>query len=357
MFSRVGLFALFAVYLSSPLLAQETGRTVMGIVVDSDNQPLSDVLVFLDDGAGSVDDGPGSVTTGAVGAFRLEGVTAAPHLLKFRRAGFAPRTYELVFAATEDPRDVGVIVLEEGPDPTATFQGRVTDGVGGGPLGNAVVKLNGDVVALTDRDGAFLLSDVPIAWGSNEFEVGRFSFLPLTTDFWIGNPDEMLDFSAVLDPAPIAVGGVVASVEARPRVATRLLPFYERMEKSVGSFITREFIDSRSDRLLTDLVRTVPGVRTRAGPYGREITFRRQNALFSFDDTPIGDPRADAACLSPLIFLDGQFIGGGNRYYPFDQLANSEDVEGIEVYAGIAATPIEFTRPGSECGVISVWTR
>ncbi len=281
MSSRVGLFALFTVCVSSPVLAQEANRTVMGIVVDSENQPLSGVLVFLNEGPGSLDDGPGSATTGAVGAFRLEGVTAGSHLLHFRRTGFAPRTYDLVFAATEEGRDIGVIELDEGPDPTATFEGRVTDGVSGGPLGNAVVKLNGDVVALTDRDGAFLLSDVPIAWGSNELEVGRFSFLPMTSEFWIGNPDETLDFSARLDPAPIAVGGVVASVEARPRVATRLLPFYERMEKSVGSFITREFIDSRSDRLLTDLVRTVPGVRTRAGPTAGRSPFaarRRSSA-------------------------------------------------------------------------------
>lgn len=199
-----GLFALFAACLSSPMLAQEQVGIVTGTVVDAQNQPVSGVLVF-------VDEGPGSATTGAVGAFQLEGVTAGTHALNFRKGGFAPRTFDLEFAPNEDRRDVGVVALEEGRDPTATLTGRITDGVSGQPLVNAVVKLNGDVVALTDGNGDFLLSEVPIAWGSNEFEVGRFAFLAQIGEFWIVDPDEMVDFSAELDPAPVDLGGVVAT--------------------------------------------------------------------------------------------------------------------------------------------------
>lgn len=196
---------MFAACLSSPVLGQEQISTVTGTVVDSENQPVSGVLVF-------VDEGPGSATTGALGAFQLEGVTAGTRLLNFRRAGFAPRTVDLGLAPNED---VGVVVLEEGPDPTVTLIGRITDGISGEPLGNAVVKLNGDVVALTDGNGDFLLSEVPIAWGSNEFEVGRFAFLAQIGQFWIVNPDETVDFSAELDPAPIDLGGVVATLLGR----------------------------------------------------------------------------------------------------------------------------------------------
>ncbi len=200
--SRFGLFAVFAACLSSSVLGQEKISTVTGTVVDSENQPVSGVLVF-------VDEGPGSAATGALGAFQLEGVTAGTRLLNFRRAGFAPRTLDLELAPNED---VGDVVLEEGPDPTATLIGRITDGISGEPLGNAVVKLNGDVVALTDGNGDFLLSEVPIAWGSNEFEVGRFAFLAQVAQFWIVNPDETVDFSAELDPVPIGLSGVVATL-------------------------------------------------------------------------------------------------------------------------------------------------
>ena len=202
---RLGWFALFSLGLAVPVLAQGPVGTVTGTVVDSEDGPVSGVLVF-------VDEGTGWATTGEGGAFQLEGISAGTHLLNFRKGGFAPRTFDLEFAGNEVGRDVGAVVLEEGRDPTATLTGRITDGISGEPVANAVVKLNGDMVALTDRDGDFLLSDVPIAWGSNELEVGRFAFLAQIGEFWIVDPDETVDLSAELDPAPVELGGVVATL-------------------------------------------------------------------------------------------------------------------------------------------------
>ncbi len=343
--SWVGVFAALTACLTSPVLAQDQITTVMGTVVDSANQPVSDVLVF-------VDQGPGFATTGAVGAFQLEGVTAGTHLLNFRKVGFAPRTSNLVFAPNED-RDVGVVLLEEGADPTATLAGRITDRVGGQPIANAVVKLNGGVVTLTDGDGAFLLSEVPIVWGSNEFEVGRFAFTARVSEFWIVDPNQTLDFSAMLDPIPIDVGGVVASVAPTRSVSTRLQPFYERLEKTAGRFVTRSQIEAREPPVVTDVLRGVSGIRLRPGPYGMLILLRRPSIGFRndtrFDDEP--------GCASPLIFLDGQFVGGGASYINLDDLVDPDEVEGIEIYSGVATIPTVFSRTDSTCGVVAVWTR
>ena len=350
--SRIGLFALFTVCLSSPVLAQEQTSTVTGTVVDSANQPMSGVLVF-------VDEGPGSATTGAVGAFRLEGVTPGTHFLNFRKVGFAPRTFDLVFAPNEDRRDVGVVVLQAGPHPTATLSGSVTDGASGRPLGGAVVKLNGDVVALTDGDGVFLLSEVPIVWGSNEFEVGRFAFAARTSEFWIVDPNETLDFFATLDPIPIDVARVVANVAPTPSVSTRLQPFYDRLESSAGQFVTRSEIEAREPPVITDVLRGVSGLRLRPGPLGIEIHFRRQQIGFDrpgFDRATPGF-RDEPGCPMPLIFLDGFFVGGGERYIDINDLVHPDEVEGIEIYSSAATIPIEFNRSGGACGVLVIWTR
>ena len=342
MSTRLGLFAVLSLCLSSPLMAQEPTGTVTGTVVSPGDQPVGGVLVF-------VDEGPGSVITGAGGGFRLEGVPGGTHLLNFRKTGFEPRTLDLVFPPNEDRRDVGAVELEEGPDPTVTLTGRVTDGTSGQPLGNAVVKINGAVVTLTDGDGVFRVPGVPIAWGANEFEVGRFAFNAQIREFWVGNPDETLDFSTPLDPVPIDVGGVVATVSGTS-VSTRLRPFYERLERSGGQFVTRSQIDAREPPVLTEALRGISGIRLRPTPIGVEVLFRRATS-FSFD------ANVEAECLSPLIFLDGRFFGGGNSYLDLDGVADPEEVEGIELYSGVASVPTEFSRPGSQCGVIGVWTR
>ena len=347
----LGTLTVCSVCLSSPVLAQDATGALTGTVVDSANQPVGEVLVF-------VDEGPNSTTTGTVGAFRLEDVPAGTHLLNFRKAGFAPRSFNLALSPNEDRRDVGVIVLEAGPDPTATFTGTVTDGVSGRPIAGAVVELNGDVVTRTADNGVFLLWEVPISWGSNELNVGHIAFSDLAGEFWIVNPSETLDFSATLDPLPIEVGGVVAEVARTPSVPVRLQRFYDRLERGIGQYVTREEIEARDPPAITDVLRGVSGVTVAEGPYGREIYFRRRTITFR----PGAARDQDPECASPLIFLDGSFVGGGGRpsfsnYINLDDLVDPDNLEGIEIYDGPARMPAQFNRTGSGCGVISLWTR
>ena len=125
--SRFGSFAVFIARLPSTVLAQERTRTVTGAIVDSASQPISGVLVF-------VDGETGRDTTGAVGAFQLEGLDPGTHRLNFRKEGFAPRTFRLTLAQGDgDRRDIGVFGLEAGPDPTTTLTGRVIEGGSGEP--------------------------------------------------------------------------------------------------------------------------------------------------------------------------------------------------------------------------------
>ena len=60
--------------------------------------------------------------------------------------------------AGEADGDVGTIPLVEGPDPTATLQGNVTEAAFGQSVEGALVELNGEIVGVTDESGAFDLS-------------------------------------------------------------------------------------------------------------------------------------------------------------------------------------------------------
>ena len=58
----------------------------------------------------------------------------------------------------------------------------------------------------------------------------------------------------------------------------------------------------------------------------------------------------------PLFFLDGQAVGNAIDVN-IDNFVNVNQVSAVETYSGVAQTPIEFTRTGSECGVIAIWTK
>ncbi len=329
-------WAAFIACLTSTVLAQEATTTVMGSVVDSVNQPMSGVLVF-------VDEGPGSAMTGAVGAFRLEGVSEGTHLLNLRKAGFAPRTFNLVFAPNEDRRDVGVIMLEEGPDPTATLTGRVVEGRSGTPVVGAEVELNGDLLAVSGDDGRFHIPRVPITWGRNHLSVGSLSYADVTAELWIVDPDETLELSVTLDPLPIELGGIVAEVARPPGVPVKMERFYQRRERPFGDFLTGPEIIEWNPSQFTDLLIHVPGVRLSGG----RIRFSRAAV----------SPGGFGGCRSPLIFYDGLLIGGDDDYVDLDQRVNVDNLAGVEFYNGVARVPAEFNTTGSACGVIALWTR
>jgi hypothetical protein len=338
----VGLFAVFIACLPSIALGQEQPRTVTGTVVDAANRPVSGVLVFVDEESGLT-------ITGAVGSFRLGGLTPGTRRLSFRKKGYGPRTFRLTLEQDAgNHRDIGVISLEAGPDPTATFAGRVLEGGSGQPVEGAGVELNGNVVAVRGGDGRFRASRVPITWGSNQIQVSRLSYLNETSELWIADPNETIDLSVTLHPEPIEVGGVVVEGDRRQRLfERRMRPFYERRERGSGDFFTRSEIEERGPVEFTDLLRRVPGVVLTQNNFSVQIRFSR--AMRSLG--------GGTGCSSPLIFLDGALIGGAGDYVNLDNLVRPDEVEGIEVYKGPSQIPPQFNMTGSACGVIVIWTR
>ena len=300
-------WALLIACLPPLVQAQEpSGTVVTGTVVDSANQPISGVLVFMD--------GVSPVLTGAVGAFRLEIDRLGTYVLSLRKAGFAPRTFRLPITRNEGAdREVGVIMLEPGPDPTGTVSGRVTDRIRGEPVRNALVEVNGNMVAVTNADGTFNVLQVPLAWGPNQFHVSRLSYTDATSELWLVNPDDWFALDVALIPVPV---GVLPEIVVE---ADRTLMVYGRMR------LAARIHEMRADGL-TNV----------------QVTFSRASQGF-------GEP-----CASPDIYLDGAVVQGG---FFLNDLLNPDQIEGIEVYRSTTTTPPQFQKPGSTCGSIVIWTR
>jgi TonB family protein len=127
-------------------------------------------------------------------------------------------------------------------------------------------------------------------------------------------------------------------IDARTaRYSGFLRGFYERRDRGLGVFFTADDIEARNPRLVTDLLRGIPGTRVIPGAMQSVVTFRDRNCL-------------------PLVWIDGN---AGTTAYLDPDLFEPHTLAGIEVYKGTATVPgaLMGTRGQGSCGVIALWTK
>ena len=346
-------FVLCALLALIPHEARAQGIAVAGSVSDSTGQPLSDVLVF-------VDDGNLSSLTDAAGLFILSGLSPEQHQIGYRRAGYAPRSFALDLSAGGDSLTIAPVVLRPGPDPTATLSGRVTDGEGGSGLAGATIELNGRVVAVSDSLGAFAAPGTPVVWGSNDVVVRHraFSDRSVSGSIWVSTPRQFFGLVVAMEVVPVGLPEVPVTVQSAKLAAEG---FYQRREelRGAGIFFTNAEITERNPRRLEDLLpRSIAGSGLRRGPRSAVGT-----------DPVTGDPvpaqtfglAEESEPCRPVFYMDGLRVGGveapAGVGSGLDQLVHPDEVEGIEIYESVSRLPPEYSPIGSVCGVILIWTR
>lgn len=119
-----------------------------------------------------------------------------------------------------------------------------------------------------------------------------------------------------------------------------LLGFYQRRQRSVGYFLTRDQIARHDDVRLTDLLRArVPAVQVGSSGMGQSrLRLRGQRC-------------------APMVWIDGGSTPAGE--FDLDILQVST-IAAIEIYPGGATAPVEFrTGFGRDAcgGVIVIWSR
>jgi hypothetical protein len=217
----------------------------------------------------------------------------------------------------------------------ATISGVVTAvGTGEPLLGVQVVVTGTKIWTLTNADGVFQLRNVPP--GKHIVEVKHPNRAPLAFPVTL-EPGQNMELAVRLETAAVPLPELVVEGEAEP-VPPKMIGFHTRKGSGQGYFITREDIEKRNPRVLSDMLRSVPGLRITCN--GGHCTVR------SFTETR----RIMGGC--PIqYFLDGlPFMGDVDELTP-------DQVEGIEVYRGSASIPPEFNTGTAMCGVIALWSR
>jgi hypothetical protein len=205
----------------------------------------------------------------------------------------------------------------------------------GRPLQGARIVLWGsDATAETSESGTFNLSGLPS--GTYSVEVRAIGFAPkrLPVDLSSRRPANL---AVVLDDRINALAGVVVRGQ-RAKRAEDVNGFAERSKRGgFGRFITAADIERRSAIMVSDVLRTTPGLTV--VPNG------------SFGYSVLGRGRC-----TPAVYVDGMQVFDGAS--ELDNLVRPNEIAGIEVYTGVGGTPPQFSGAGSNgCGVVAVWTK
>lgn len=219
------------------------------------------------------------------------------------------------------------------PVATGVIKGRVVT-TAGIPLVGAQIRLGTIAgVAESDDDGQFTV--VRANAGPVWLHVRRIGYRPESLSVVVPS-GQMVEPTVAM--TQIAQNLAAVKVMGRRDLTGPMAGFYKRLQAGGGRFFTQAEIERRNPNSMTDLLRSVPGLRIETRGFDNKVRIRGSRC-------------------SPLVWLDGQGLFAAE----FDlDAVNPRTFEGIEVYSGPASVPMEFQgnqRQSSTCGTIILWSR
>lgn len=223
----------------------------------------------------------------------------------------------------------------------AAIAGRVLDAEGTAAVGVRLHIEGAGAVALSDADGRFQLSGLPE--GEQILTARRIGFRPQSVPVPL-SATSPAEITLILTPIPVMLSEVVR-IAPRSAFEVESNGFSERRRRGPGVFLDRADIERRKPHLMSDLLRTVPGMRLQPVDtrWGQSVTATMDRVPDSFG----------RACQ-----ID--FFVNGQEYTPtsmgIDNDVPAQQIEAIEVYKP-SEIPAQFLGSRSRCGVVVIWTR
>ena len=214
--------------------------------------------------------------------------------------------------------------------------GLVRDSIGHAIAGAEVRARGNIVVARSDDSGRFHVAQMPV--GARGVFVRRLGFAPMRALITpsVGTTDSV---KVTLTAIALALPAVTVQ-EQHDSLSRRVLAdFWARRSRGFGKFVTRDEIEQKGASRFVDIVRSLPSVTIQDYRGRPEIRFRGSVGGM-FRDCP------------PKYWVDGIPLESGSA----DEFA-PDNVEAVEIYAGPATTPPQFTTRSNTCGTVVVWTR
>jgi hypothetical protein len=192
---------------------------------------------------------------------------------------------------------------------------------------------------MTDADGRFLLTSLPP--GTHTLEVRAVGFSPARqpVDIVLGAPGttevELAILGITLDTVRVVAQRVFSS--------RRDADMERRLAKSLGHVIDEKEIEKRRPAVITDVLRSVPGVQILPGKRANEDVWMRG-----------GLGILGSGWCRPDVRVDGSLVAN-DELFPFNSIVSMDQIRAVEVYSHASLVPVEF-QTTSGCGVIAIWT-
>ncbi|HTE46016.1 MAG TPA: carboxypeptidase regulatory-like domain-containing protein, partial [Gemmatimonadaceae bacterium] len=210
---------------------------------------------------------------------------------------------------------------------------------------------------MTDERGVFRLEDVPE--GEQRVVVRRVGYGPLdTTITFVAN--QMVNRRVFLSRI-----AMLDSVVVTERLSNLILrDFEENRRVGLGHFFTRADLEKMSGRPLAQVLAQIPGSRVARGKgsYAWMASSRGFRSMTGRDipqlDGSDAAKGARPACYAQ-VYLDNAMVyrrADGEPLFNINSLS-PDQIEAIEYYASPGQTPAKYTKLGSTCGVLVIWTR
>ena len=236
------------------------------------------------------------------------------------------------------------LLLPTGAERRFRMRGRIVAGATNTPVAAEVLIPSLGRSEHTIGDGRFEIGGLPA--GAIAVIIRSPGHQPHFARIGIPTTDSLRTF--VLDRLPQSLQPVNVS-------ATRDLRGFEerRAVQAGGTYLSRDDLAARETSPLSNILRSVRGIRIQRRPDGSNVLVSARGQL----------SRSVRDCFYQII-LDGQRIfalgaGGseGASVPPSIDDFAAAHLEGIEIYSGPATTPTQFNGTGAACGTIVLWTR
>lgn len=261
----------------------------------------------------------------------------------------------------------------------AAAQGRVAGRIVDAQSGEAVQGVSVSMMSsegryrrLTDTDANGVFFFEQVTPGRFRLNAARMGYVTAQGSYVDLAQNDTVVVDIRLSSDGVLLQPVTVVARSAPRGSPMLRGFYERMDRGLGSFISRDDIAARNPMYVSDLLVTLPGVRLGAWtPAGRQIYMSR-----SIKSGPEGCPVqifvdnvhvnrtagfAEAAASRGIQRDTTSFASASTLDLPrqpsIDEFVHPAAVEGIEVYPGVGSVPAEFMSPEARCGTVVVWTK
>lgn len=220
----------------------------------------------------------------------------------------------------------------------ASLTGRVVNGAGAAVVGARVDVIGTPGATLTGANGEFRIDSLPS--GTQSVVARQIGFAPVEQPVELSTraPARV---SIVMDRAAQVLAEVRVEADAA-EAGLEKVGFTQRKKAGFGYFLSGDEITRRASSVLTDVFRTVPGLRVVPSGNGMDYTIQSARS-------------ATGGCVK--YYVDGAVF---EAVFPgdVDRLVPPWEIAAIEVYNGTASTPAQFQSPGSSsCAAIVIWTK